>query len=171
MKKRDQGVEVEKVKQREREGASNLTQWKTEFRWKGKRVMERQTVAIHQNLKRRQLDEWQWGWGKMRGWQGVYNSEWQTERETEERVRARESGWRNKGVTEWRIEWVRGHEGEKLKSGDTQLEVICQIGKEKKWEYNLIRFSKAIRSTLYHSSALEVCTSSLSILTEGLEIF
>lgn len=44
-----QRSEGEKKKQIER--VKNLTEWKKEFKWKSKRVMERQTVAIQQNHK------------------------------------------------------------------------------------------------------------------------
>lgn len=106
------------------------------FKWRGPRGKVTQ-------VKRRNFDEWQRGWQKVRGRLGAYNSEWQA-RKRKKQAQAAESGWRNKGVTEWRIDWCRGQDGEEWKW--KALEVIRQ---EKKWEYDFICYSKDTRSGVW----------------------
>lgn len=71
------------------------------FKWKGRRVMERQTVAVHSRTERRQPEGLRRGWGKMRRRCGAYSSEWQAERKWEfENVAGEIREWQHEGLSD-----------------------------------------------------------------------
>lgn len=107
-----------------------LPEWKTEFKWKGKKSYGGTNCSNTANLKRmrgeaRRLHERQRGrGGKWGGGRGAYNSEWQAEKERQRREweRGKVAG----EIREWQDEGLNdggegGQEGDGLKSRDTEL--------------------------------------------------